>query len=124
VIFEKIRAIPAGTALPGRTTYTVKGIGERRGQPALVYRIPRRPGSRTRSEKGVTAAEFEQAYKQLVETGEITRKWFKANMSACAKNEPCNFTVIGRVFVMLGEAVTASARGRFMRRDPKPQGGD
>lgn len=124
MIFERITAIPAGTVLPGRTSYTVKGLGERRGRPALVYRIPRRPSSRARSEKGVTDSEFEQAYKQLVETGEITRTWFKANMSTCAKNEPCNFTVIGRVFVLLGEAVPASARGKFTRRDPKaPSGG-
>lgn len=118
MIFGKIRAIAAGTALPG-TSYTVKGLGKRHGARALIYRIPNRSAPGTHYEKGITEANFERAYARLVAAGGITRRWFNANLTACAKDGPCNFTAMGQVFVLLGEAV--AARGGFTRRGRKAQ---
>jgi len=114
MIFQQVRSIAKrGALLPG-TNYTVKGLGKRRGQTALVYRIPNNTGSGTHYEKGVTESELERAYEQLVGTGAFTRKWFNANLSACAKDGPCNFIAIGKTFVLLGVAV--SGRGTYTRR--------
>ena len=113
MIFQRIKGIASGTVLPG-TSYTVKGLGKRRGATALIYRIPNRTGSGTHYEKGVTETEFDQAYKQLVNTGAFTRKWFNANLSACAKHGPCNFIAIGKMLVLLG--VATPGRGKYTRR--------
>ena len=103
MIFPKIANIKHGTRLPG-TRYTVKQLGKRRGERALIYRIPNNTGSGTHYEKGVTESEFETAYGQLVGTGEFSRRWFNANLRACAK-DPCNFIAIGAVFTLLGIAI-------------------
>ncbi len=120
MIFQQVKSIAkSGTLLPG-TNYTVKGLGKRRGETALVYRIPNNTGSGTHYEKGVTESEFEQAYGKLVGTGAFTRKWFNANLSACAKDGPCNFIAIGKTFVLLG--IADSGRGKYTGRLTKTGG--
>ena len=111
MIFQRITStVRPGATLPG-TKYTVKGLGKRRGESALVYRIgSRTPGARP-SEKGITKSEFEQAYSQLVTAGRFTRKWFEANLGRSAVEAPCNFKVMGGVFVMLG--IASYKRGEF-----------
>ena len=59
---------PAATA-----DFTVKGWGKRRGQNALIYRIPNHGNPAKPHEKGVTEAEFIAAYNELMKTGELTR---------------------------------------------------
>lgn len=110
MIFERMKSMTHGTVLPG-TRYSIKGVGNRRGTKALIYRIPNRRAAEGYYEKGITEKEFEDAYKQLVNTGAFTRKWFSANLTACAKEGPCNFIAIGKAFVLLGLA--KAGRGKY-----------
>ncbi|MCZ6803207.1 MAG: hypothetical protein O7D86_04545 [Proteobacteria bacterium] len=94
-----------------KETFRIKGMGTRRGEAALIYTIP----SHTRDkpyEKGITLSEFEKAYKQLQETGSLTRSWFNETLPECAKEGSCNFTSIGGVFQMLA-LVNYTERGRY-----------
>jgi hypothetical protein len=114
-IFQHIRTeVSPGTRLPG-TNYVVKGFGKRRGEDALVYTIPNTRNPRARSEKGVAQSEWRRAQRQLMDTGELSRAWFSETMRS-ATAEPCNFTVIGKVFVLLGLA-DYKERGRFVIHD-------
>ena len=91
--------------------FRIKGMGRRRGEEALIYKIP----SHTRTkpyEKGVTLPELEKAFQELKETGSLTRSWFNESLPACKQEGSCNFTTIGGVFQMLGLARYA-ARGRY-----------
>jgi hypothetical protein len=116
MIFEQIKSTAKrGTLLPG-TNYTVKGLGKRRGETALIYRVPSNIGPRRHYEKGVTQSEYERAYEQLVHTGEFSRKWFNDNLSSCAAEGPCNFIAIGKTFILLG--IADSKRGKYTRWVP------
>ena len=55
--------------------------------------------------KGMTVSDWEQAYEQLMSTGTLEHSWFKPAMAECSKSGPCNFTMIGGVFALLGIAV-------------------
>ena len=101
MIFQQIKKlIQPGIILQGGG-YTVKGFGKKRdGEPTLVYRIRKRTAGK-QSEKNIAASEWEQAYGQLVGAGEFKRTWFAENMPECARGKPCNFAVIGKVFVFL-----------------------
>jgi hypothetical protein len=95
-----------GTVIPkpeAKGDFTIKGWGRRRGQPALIYFIPNHTNPQKPHEKGINTSEWEQAYRQLVRTGEFTRKWFYANLD-CADEGSCNFTPIGGIFSLLGLA--------------------
>ena len=116
-IVERIRAeVPPGTAIPKPYTgdYLTKGWGRRRGRPALVYRIPNLRDPKHPHEKGTTDSEFTLAYDQLNDTGTLTREWFNRNLWGCAQEGSCNFTTIGGVFELLGEASWAE-RGVYRR---------
>ena len=106
-IVSRIRAeIPNGARVqrPKAEPYKIKGWGSRRKEPALVYFIPNRCNPAYPFEKGITETEFVEAYNRLCETGELTRKWFEKALPKCAKEGGCNFTTIGEIFVLLGEA--------------------
>lgn len=92
--------IKSGTVIPKPETNDekVKGWGKRRKKDALIYIIP------PDHEKGVNLKEFKQAFDQLTNNGDFTRKWFKNNMLDCNKEGGCNFTTIGGIFVLLGIA--------------------
>jgi len=114
LIFELIKtAIQPGTSLPG-TKYIVKGLGERHGELALIYRIPNNTAPGKHYEKGIAKSEWEQAFQRLRATGEFSRQWFNINMSACAKSGPCQFLAIGAGFVLL--AMAEKRRGAFVLR--------
>ncbi len=107
MIIDTIRQrIHAGLAIqkPESKEQVVKGWGERRGEPALVYRIPdhNKPGKY--HEKGITESEWEQAYHQIMNSGEFSKPWFGTNMKGCACEGGCSFTTIGGIFVELGLA--------------------
>jgi hypothetical protein len=115
MIFQQIIKISPGKTISG-TKYIVKGIGQRWGEPALVYRIPSRTGKRL-SEKGITKSEFEKAHSQLVTEGRFTRKWFNENF-VTSSTEPCNFAAMGGVFVMFGIADYKRGESSFQMVKP------
>jgi|HubBroStandDraft_6_1064221.scaffolds.fasta_scaffold708579_2 hypothetical protein len=124
---SRIRAIaPPGTLIPkpeAQGEFRIKGDGFRRGQRARVYTIPNNKNSAKPYEKGVTWAEFDQAYAELYHSGRLTTAWFKQNFKACYDEGSCNFTTVGGLFELLGDAeyerrgvyrlkVTPSSQGR------------
>jgi hypothetical protein len=82
----------------------VKGDGIRRDQRALIYTIPNRNNPTKHYEKGITYVELEEAYAQLRRAGRLTNPWFRHHLSACYTEGSCNFTTVGGLFVLLGEA--------------------
>jgi hypothetical protein len=114
VIFPRIRTdVLPDTILPG-ANYSVKGIYRRRGEAALVYRIPNRTAADSWYEKGVVEGEWEQAYERLSISSELSRAWFNNNLRAAAAEGPCNYIAIGKVFVFLGIAYYKG--GKYMSR--------
>ena len=102
------KLIPSGTVIPkpsAKADFVVKGWGKRRGEAALIYFIPNHSDPDKPYEKGVTESEFQRAFQQLSTSGEFTRSWFNEHLSECAKEGGCNFTTIGGIFEMLGEAI-------------------
>jgi len=97
-----------------KAPFRIKGMGKRRGEPALIYTISSHTGSKP-YEKGVTLSEFDMAYRQLQQTGSLERAWFNKHMMPCAKAGSCNFTTIGGVFDILGVAKYDS-RGRYISK--------
>ena len=96
----------------------MKSWGKRKGEDALIYRIPNRKDPAKPYEKGITVKEWEQAFRQLVDTGEFTKAWFDANMRRCPNEGSCNSTTIGGIFSLLGLA-DYGGRGVY-RRLPRP----
>ena len=121
-ITDRIHAeIHAGAMVPKPSapeSYRIKGWGRRRGEPALVYFIPNRGNPNYPHEKGVTETEFERAWHQLIRAGEFTRQWFNRELSGCAREGGCNFTTIGGIFELLGEA-SYSSQGIYRRTSSK-----
>ena len=108
MIVDRIRKrISAGDEIPKPEApgkFLVKGWGSRRGDDALIYYVPNRKHFDKPYQKGIAVSEFEAAYRQLVETGELTRRWFDEQLVGCAQEGSCNFTTIGGIFELLGEA--------------------
>ncbi|MDE0512593.1 MAG: hypothetical protein OXI88_12490 [Gammaproteobacteria bacterium] len=121
-ITDRIRAeIHTGAMVPKPSapeSYRIKGWGRRRGEQALVYFIPSRGNPNYPHEKGITETEFELAWQHLLQAGEITRRWFNGKLPACAREGSCNFTTIGGIFELLGEA-SYSSRGTYRRTSGK-----
>jgi hypothetical protein len=115
---RRIRAAaPPGTAIPkpaSRHSFRVLGDGTRRGRPALIYSIPNHTDRRRPYQKGVTWEELERAYAQLVGTRELTTEWFRRHLAACYEEGSCNFTTVGGLFQLLGEAAY-QRRGVYVR---------
>lgn len=105
-ILSAIEALPEGTPIPKPKSDRSKlyGWGKRRGERALVYIMPNHSNPENPHKKGVTVAEFGQAYNRIVEKGEFTREWFKLNMPDCDKEGGCNYTTIGGIFKLIGVA--------------------
>lgn len=118
MIADRIReSIVSGTVIPKpeAEANVVKVWGKRRGETALVYCIPNHGNPSKPHEKGVTESEFEKAFSELKDSGEFTRAWFNKHLPNCAKEGACNYTTIGGIFVLLGEA-TYLSRGVYERR--------
>ena len=79
-----------------------------------MYSIPTRLSGGKASKKRIKISDFKAAYDVLVKTGEFTYSWFKDNLPDCAKDGSCNFTTIGGIFELLGEAQYAD-RGVYLR---------
>lgn len=101
------RVVTPGTRIPkpqSPRTYVVKGWGNSRGEEALVYQLPAKLGTKRRSEKRIRASAFEDAYKVLKSQGEITHGWFAQQYPDLEADGACNFTTLGGVLELLGEA--------------------
>ena len=111
-LFNRIRTeIPDGAVIPKPGTsepYYIKGWGHRRGEPALVYFIPNLGNPASPYQKSITETEFKGAYHQLNRIEKFSRKWFNEALPECAKEGGCNFTTIGGVLELLGEALYSS----------------
>ena len=108
MIIQRIKwDIRPGTIIPrpqSAREYRVVGWGQSRGEDALVYSIPTLLSGGKASKKRIKISDFKAAYDVLVKTGEFTYGWFKDNLPDCAKDGSCNFTTIGGIFELLGEA--------------------
>jgi len=107
MIIEKIRHLQPGTVIPkpkATADFRIKGWGKRRGEVALTYWVPNHKAPSKPLVKGITVLEFSRAYEQLLKGAQFTRRWFNANLGACAKEGSCNFTTIGGIFELLGVA--------------------
>ncbi len=111
MIVDRIRREIAGSAVipkPEATApFYVKGWGRRRGQAALIYKIPNHSNPSKPHEKGVTEGELNAAYEELLATDTLTRTWFNHALRECAAEGACNFTTIGGLFQLLGIAYYA-----------------
>ena len=116
---KRIKSVaPPGTKIPkptARSAFRVKGDGMRRGEPALIYTIPNHSDPAKPHEKGVTYTELERAYAQLHQTGSLPSAWFQRHLPACYTDGSCNFTTIGGLFELLGEAKYQS-RGVYVKQ--------
>jgi len=108
MIIERIKSdVRPGTIIPkpqSAREYRVVGWGQSRGEDALVYSIPTRLSRTKPSKKRIKISDFKAAYDVLVKTGEFTYSWFEDTLPDCAKDGSCNFTTIGGIFELLGEA--------------------
>ena len=118
MLLDRIRKeIAPATEIPkpaARAPFRVKGEGMRRGERAIIYTIPSHAATSRRHEKGITGSELELAYAELVRSGSFTRDWFNEHLQACAKEGACNFTTIGGLLQLLGEAEYVE-RGTYRR---------
>ena len=85
-------------------TYRLVSIGESRGARALVYELPKRPGSKSVSTKRIPLSAIEECASRLLETGSLTRTWFVEHYPKLEKDGTCNFTTVGGVLQLLGLA--------------------
>ncbi|MFQ5862326.1 MAG: hypothetical protein ACE5IC_04295 [Candidatus Brocadiales bacterium] len=108
MIVEQIKnQVYPGTVIPkpeAKANFVVKGWGKRRGENALIYKIPNHKNPNRPYQKGITESEFRQAHRQIINNGNFTREWFDQNLQPCAEEGGCNFTTIGGIFELLGIA--------------------
>lgn len=82
--------------------YYIKGWGIRRGERALIYKIPNHKNPMKPHEKGITVSEFLMAYERITNGEDISRKWFEKTLYRCNNEGTCNFTTLGGIFQELG----------------------
>jgi hypothetical protein len=93
-ILLRLYQLTPGTVIPkpeAKGEFTIKGWGKRRGRPALVYFIPNHGNPDQSHGRGINTVEWEEAYRQLVDTGAFTRKWYDRHMPRCSNEEPCDW---------------------------------
>ena len=108
MIIERIKKIARpGTKIPkpkSTEEYIIVRWGKSRGEEALVYQLPMKPTSKKPSEKRLTISAFKKGYEVLIHKGEISYSWFKKEFPNLEKDGSCNFTTLGGIFALLGEA--------------------
>jgi hypothetical protein len=118
MLLERIlKVAPEGRIIPkpkAKGDFIVKGQGICRGKPAIIYTIPNHKNPDKPYQKGINAAELEAAHNQLLSSGSLTKQWFKKKLPKCDAEGGCQFTTVGGLFVLLGEALYAS-RGTYQR---------
>lgn len=122
MVIDRILAeLPAGTRIPkpaATAEFTLKGEGTAYGERAVVYTIPSHKHPSRPSVKGITAAQLEKAFRELQRAGELTRTWWNAHGRLSAAEGGCNFTTVGGLLVLLGEAEYVK-RGVYRRGSVK-----
>ena len=108
-LIEKVKSFPSGTIIPkpqSENEFTIKGLGRRRNEEALIYKIPTNKPDKYPNghEKGITFKELYSSYITLQETSRFERKWLADTFPKCVQEGPCNFTTIGGIFELLGVA--------------------
>lgn len=114
-----ISELPPGTRIKkpkAEGPFTLKGEGIVRGERGVIYTIPNRKDPKKPGRKGVTASQIEKAFLQLKRTGRLTREWWNGNVRHSTGEGGCNFTTVGGLFELLGEAEHAG-RGVYVRRN-------
>lgn len=99
-------SILPGTIIPkpmGSEDFVFCGWGVCSGDRAFCYTIPSRKASGKVHQKKIKVDELLLAYAEFCRAGVLTRSWLKANMARIA-SQGCNFTTIGGILVLLGEA--------------------
>ena len=102
-----ISTFTPGTEIPkpaAHAPFKIKGEGIIRGERAIMYSIPNRKNPARPSQKGVTASQLEKAYHQLLRSGVLTRDWWNNHVRYSAGEGGCNFTTVGGLLQLLGEA--------------------
>ena len=118
MLFQQIKARVHASLVLSSSYTVVRYDSNREGEEALVYRIRQKSAVNGKpSEKRVAKSEFEKACAQLMKTGEFSTSWFKKNIPSSGR-APCNFSVIGEVFLLLGVAHSHS-RGKYLRQRTK-----
>jgi hypothetical protein len=110
--------LPSGTVIPKPSAegkFTVKGEGRVRGERGLIYTIPSHKTSSKPRQKGIAESQLTKAFDQLRRTGRLTREWWNDNVRHSANEGGCNFTTVGGLFELLGEAEYIR-RGVYARR--------
>jgi hypothetical protein len=110
--------IAFGTVIPkpaAKAMFKFKGEGILRGERAIFYSIPNRKNPHKSGQKGVTASQLEKAYEQLLKTGRLTRDWWNTHVRHAGNEGGCNFTTVGGLLQLLGEAEYVE-RGIFAHR--------
>jgi hypothetical protein len=106
-IILNLQRLPPGTLIPqpeAHAIVTIKGWANRGGLPALIYISPNRANPAHPHEDGINTVEWEQAYKQLLDTGEFTKKWYAHHMPRCSTKNRRGFSTIGGLFSLIGLA--------------------
>jgi hypothetical protein len=81
-VLARIRALPPGTMIPkprSDQSSSIDGWGTRRGQDALVYRMPNHRNPARPHGKGVTISGFRDAFGILDGSGQFTRAWYQGD---------------------------------------------
>jgi hypothetical protein len=103
-IIEKIKKnVKPGTIIPkprAKHNFIVKGFTTSKGEEALAYFVNNK-NSKIPSEKRVTFSEFVKSYNQLIDNGEVSRKWYSDTFPDINYQDPCNFTTVGGIFILL-----------------------
>src|SRR5688572_11873971 len=108
MILDRILAtLPLGTAIPkpvASGVFTIKGEGTAYGERALIYTIPNLKHPDRPRQKGVTSDQLDAAFNQLHRSGQLTRQWWNEHVRRTEDEGGCNFTTVGGIFSLLGEA--------------------
>lgn len=114
-----LAALPPGTEIrkpEAEGRFTLKGEGTVRGERGVIYTIPNRKNPMKPGQKGVAASQLEKAFQQLKRTGRLTREWWNENVRHSDSEGGCNFTTVGGLLELLGEAQRVG-RGVYARRN-------
>lgn len=115
---EKLVAQRAKIPKPlSSATYLLVRMGESRGERAVVYQLPVRPGSKRASTKRIPFSAIETSARQLLAAGLLTRRWFASRFPKLEADGTCNFTTVGGILELLGYARYAG-QGEYESTNP------
>lgn len=86
---------------PKTESQFIKGLGNRRKEQAIIYKIPNNKKPGKFNEKGITKSEINFAFKIIYTKGIFRKVDFNRYLPECAKEGDCNFTTIGGLLQML-----------------------